>query len=292
MTDSATEGSVEQPSAVSAGNLDAQPAADNGSTATPAPSWLEGLSEDNRKLAENKGWKSPEDIEKVFSSYSEMEKAQGASLRVPKDDAPKEEWDKFYSRLGRPDTADKYEFKRPEGLPEDLPWDSEGEKALKAWAFDAGVPPKQAQTILDGYAKMQADRLQAARNAQVEAVTKAADELTKEWGPADSEGFKQKHQLADRAFKKLGLLEGFQRSGIILADGSLTDPQIAKAFAAIGETMFADDTIGNDSSVVTDNPFKGQRNISAISNLVKTDPQKAARLAREAGEDPRNWGLK
>ena len=95
MTDSATEGSVEQPSAVSAGNLDAQPAADNGSTATPAPSWLEGLSEDNRKLAENKGWKSPEDIEKVFSSYSEMEKAQGASLRVPKDDAPKEEWDKF-----------------------------------------------------------------------------------------------------------------------------------------------------------------------------------------------------
>jgi hypothetical protein len=43
---------------------------------------------------------------------------------------------------------------------------------------------------------------------------------------------------------------------------------------------------------VTDNPFKGQRNISAISNLVKNDPQKAARLAREAGEDPRNWGLR
>jgi len=292
MTDSATEGSVEQPSAVSAGNPETQPAADNGSTASPAPSFLDGLSEDNRKLAENKGWKSPEDLDKVLASYSELEKAQGSSLRVPKDDAPQEEWDKFYSKLGRPESADKYEFKRPEGLPEDLPWDSEGEQALKAWAFNAGVPPKQAQSILEGYAKMQADRLTAARQAQAEAVTRTSDELTKEWGPSDSEGFKQKHQLADRAVKKLGLLEGFQKSGLLLADGSLTDPQIAKAFAAIGESMFAEDTIGNDASVSTENPFKGARNVSAISALVKSDPQKAARLAREAGEDPRNWGLK
>lgn len=289
MTDSATEGSVEQPSAASAGTPETQPAVtDNGSTGT-VENPFSGLSEGTRSWVETKGYKSFDDI---AQAAQHAEQKLGSSLSVPKDDAPQEEWDKFYSKLGRPESADKYEFKRPEGLPEDLPWDSEGEQALKAWAFEAGVPPKQAQNILNGYAKMQADRLQAARTAQAEAVTRTADELTKEWGPADSDGFKQKHQLADRAFKKLGLLEGFQKSGLILPDGSLTDPQIAKAFAAIGESMFAEDTIGNDASVVTENPFKGQRNISAISTLVKTDPQKAARLAREAGEDPRNWGLK
>lgn len=288
MTDSATYGSVEQPSAVSAGTPETQQVAtDNGSTAA-AENPFSGLSEGTRTWVETKGYKSFDDVAKAAQS---AESKLGSSVAMPKEDAPKEEWDKFYTRLGRPETADKYEFSRPEGLPETLPWDSEGEQALKTWAFEAGIPPKQAQTVLNGYAKMQAARAEAAQAAQAEAVSVTHAELTKEWGPTDSEGFKQKHQLADRAVKKLGLLEGFQKSGILLADGSLTNPQIAKAFAAIGESMFAEDTIGNDKFVATENPFKGTRNISAISQLVKTDPQKAARLAKEAGEDPRNWGL-
>ena len=50
---------------------------------------------------------------------------------------------------------------------------------------------------------------------------------------------------------------------------------------------------GGGGRLSTGNPFKrnatGERNISAISALVKSDPARARRLAREAGENPDLW---
>lgn len=302
MTETATEGSVAE-SAVAdspAGNPETQTPSEaaNGSTAETG-GFLDGLSEDNRRVAEAKGWKTPEDIDKVFSSYRELERAQGDALRVPKDDAPPEEWDKFYSRLPEglrpPEAPDKYEFKRPEGLPEDLPYSDELADASKSWMHEAKVGPKQAQVLHDKFAQYMADQQKAAQAQLAEAVEATHADLTKEWGPVGSEGFQRNHAYADRAIKGLGLSESFKKAGILLPDGSLTDPQIARAFAVYGEDKFAEDTIGNDPVAVGGNPFKlndsGQRDIGGISQLVRSDPARAARLAREAGEDPRAWGI-
>jgi hypothetical protein len=115
----------------------------------------------------------------------------------------------------------------------------------------------------------------------------------KDWGPIDSEGFKQKLAVADVAMKKLGLVDAYKAKGILLPDGSLTDPQIAKAFNAIGDAMFREDTIDGAGASGGENPFKkdanGQRNLTAISALVNSDPERAKRLAREAGENPDLW---
>ena len=93
--------------------------------------------------------------------------------------------------------------------------------------------------------------------------------------------------------KKLGLVDAYKAKGILLPDGALTDPRIAKAFHAIGEAMFTEDTIDAGGAPRGQNPFKrnaaGERNISAISALVKSDPARARRLAREAGENPDLW---
>ncbi|TIM25856.1 MAG: hypothetical protein E5Y69_26750, partial [Mesorhizobium sp.] len=84
-------------------------------------SWFDGLSEGNRKLAETKGWTKPESLDRVFTSYAELERQQGESLRVPAADAPGEDWDRFHARLPlamRPLTSpDKVEYRRPDGLP-------------------------------------------------------------------------------------------------------------------------------------------------------------------------------
>lgn len=294
MTESAAEGSVVQETPVSAGTPEVQPVTtDNGSAVETVTDPFSGLSEDTRKWVETKGYKSPEDI---VTAYKNAEQKLGSSLTPPKDDAPAEEWDKFYGKLGRPETPDAYDLKRPEGLPEDMPWNADAESAFKTWAHEDGLTPKQAQGQLSKFAQFQAEQFKAAQAAQAEAVETTHSELTKEWGAPDSEGFKTKLAMADRAMKKLGLTEAYQKSGLILADGSVTDPQIAKAFAAIGETMFKEDTIGSDGLPVTDNPFKkgpnGQRNVTGISQLVKNDPERAKRLAREAGENPVNWGLR
>lgn len=297
MTDTAEAGSVTVDT--SAGNLE-KPATtvENGSATEGAKSWFDGLSEGNRKLAENKGWTKPEgSIDKVLTSYAELERMQGESLRVPAADAPAEEWEKFNSKLPetmRPVTSpDKLEFKRPDGLPENLPYSDELAAASKAWAVEAGATPKVAQAYHDKYVGYMAEQAKAAQVALAKSVEDTHTELVKDWGPVDSDGFKQKLEVSNRALKKLGLVDAYKAKGILLPDGTLTDPQIARAFNAVGEAMFKEDTIEGGNAQSGQNPFKrnaaGDRNISAISALVKSDPQRARRLAIEAGENPDVW---
>ncbi|PTE07688.1 hypothetical protein [Mesorhizobium helmanticense] len=270
---------------------------DNGSAPPTAKSWFDGLSEGNRKLAEAKGWTKAENLDRVFTSYAELERQQGESLRVPAADASREDWDRFHTRLPeamRPLTSpDKVEYRRPDGVPENFAYSDDLANASKAWAVEAGATPKVAQAYHDrfvGYMAEQAARQEIALARSVEATH---DDLVRDWGPTDSDGFRQKLEVANRAMKKLGLVDAYKAKGILLPDGALTDPQIAKAFQAIGEAMFREDTIDADGVPRGQNPFKrnaaGERNISAISALVKTDPARARRLAREAGENPDLW---
>lgn len=280
-----------------AGNLETQqkPPENGSAGGDGTKTWLDGLSEGNRKLAETKGWKAPEDLDKAFTSYTELEKLQGSSLQMPAADAPKEKLDEFYKKLGRPDSPDKYEFKRPEGLPAELPYNDDLAKAAKPWMHDAGLNPKQAQSVHDGFVKFAAEQQQAAIAVQAKAVEETHDALVKDWGPQESEGFKTKHTLMSRAATKLGLADALKKGGLILPDGAITDPQIAKALAAVGEAMFKEDTIvENGGASGGENPFKRDAkgsipSPSAISALIKSDPERAKRLAREAGEPYERW---
>ncbi|WP_024337986.1 hypothetical protein [Bradyrhizobium japonicum] len=283
----ADAGSVAQQSAASAGTPDTQNAgADNGSAAAAASPFAGLQDEGTRKWVETKGYKSVEDLAKAAVN---QESIIGSSVRRPADDAPAAEWDKFYSKIGRPEKPDAYELKRPDGLPADLPYDEALAGSFKTWAHQAGLNGKQAQSLHDAFALAQAEQAKAHVTALTKAVETTADALAKEWGPQDSETFKAKHELANRALKKLGLVESFKKSGIILNDGALTDPALAVAFSQIGEKMFAEDTIDGEGGQGGPNPFKGEKNLTQITALVKSDPDKARRLAREAGVDPDHW---
>lgn len=282
-------GSAEAPKT---GTPETPPAIAEKGSAAEAATPFAGLSEGTRQWVTTKGYKS---IEDVAAAAQSSETKIGSMISLPGQDAKPEELDKFYSKLGRPDTADKYEFKRPEGLPADLPYSDDLAKAAKPWMHEAGLNSKQAQLVHDKFVTYQADQMKAAQAAVAKSVEDTHDALVKEWGPKDSEGFKQKHALADRAVKKLGLTEAFQKSGIVLPDGALTNAQLAKAFSAIGEAMFKEDTIDEKAGAQGgDNPFKRDADGSikspgAISALIKSDPERAKRLAREAGENLAHW---
>lgn len=296
MSDQAEAGSVvETPPA---GNpVTPPPVADNGSAANGAKSWLDGLSEGNRKLADTKGWTTPESADKVLSSYAELEKLQGSALKVPAPDAPKEEWEKFHERLPedfRPvKSADQIEYARPADLPENVPYSEELANASKQWAAEAGATPKVAQAYHDKFLGFMAEQALARDAAIAQSVETTHDALVKDWGPVESEAYKAKLEMANRTAKKLDLVETFKEKGILLPDGALTDARIAKAFSLIGETMFKDDSLAEAGISGGANPFlkdaTGNRNLTAISALVKRDPERAKRMAREAGENPDVW---
>lgn len=283
----ADAGSVAQQSA-SAGTPDTHNAgADNGSAAAAASPFAGLQDEGTRTWVEKKGYKSVEDLAKAAVN---QESLLGSSVRRPADDATETEWNAFYSKVGRPEKPDAYELKRPDGLPSDLPYDEALAGSFKTWAHQAGLNGRQAQSLHDAFALAQAEQAKAHVTALTKAVETTAETLVKDWGPQESEGFKTKHELANRALKKLGLVESFKKSGIIMPDGALTDPALAVAFSQIGEKMFAEDSIDGGDAPGADNPFKdGNFNLSKITALVRSDPDKARRLAREAGKNPDEW---
>jgi hypothetical protein len=264
-----------------------QPPVD-GSTAQAASPFAGLQDEGTRTWVEKKGYKTVEDLAKAAVN---QESILGSSVRVPAADAPKEEWEKFYSKSGRPEKPDAYELKRPDGLPADLPYDEALAGSFKTWAHGAGLNGAQAQTLHDQFALAQAEQAKAHVTALTKAVETTHDALVKEWGPQDSEGFKTNHEMANRALKKLGLVESFQKAGIILKDNALTDPALALAFSEIGSKMFAEDKIDGDASVGGKNPFKDgpEFNLTEASALSKSDPARARILIKQAGKDPSHW---
>lgn len=293
MSDQAEAGSVaaQQPAGTPATPTDA-PA--NGSSGAPETNPFSGLSEGTRKWVETKGYKTLDD---ALAGGMNAESRLGSAITVPGADAPKEDWEKFHERLPedfRPvKSADQIEYARPADLPENVPYSEDLANASKAWAAEAGASKKVAQTYHDKFLGFMAEQALARDAAIAQSVETTHDALVKDWGPVESEAYKAKLEMANRTAKKLDLVETFKEKGILLPDGALTDARIAKAFSLIGETMFKDDGLADAGISGGENPFKkdanGARNMTAISALVKRDPERAKRMAREAGENPDVW---
>src|SRR3990167_5333183 len=59
----------------------------------------------------------------VLKGYAEGQKMIGGSVRIPTDQAKTEEWDQFFTKLGRPAKPEDYKLTKPEKLPDGVQWD-------------------------------------------------------------------------------------------------------------------------------------------------------------------------
>lgn len=204
--------------------------------------WRAGLPEDLRgekSLAEIKGADWTEAGPLLAKGYVHAQKAVGAGLRMPKDDAKPEEWAEFYGKLGRPESPEKYEVKSPE-MPKEMglgEWDSETVKGFLKEAHAAGLSTKQAQRLMDwygGYLITAADR-----QTQQAAEQKKATETTlrKEWGAA----YGRNINLARQAVRDL--FEGEAELAAAVEDAG-NNPALVKGLVAIGERMMEHGELG------------------------------------------------
>lgn len=217
----------------------------------PTTDWRSGLPEDLKGSPSLEKFK---DIPSLAKSYTELEKMTGSAIKVPKSDKA-EEWDAFYSRLGRPETPDKYEFKRP-ALPENVKYDEEMETAFKSMAHKAGLHPRQAQALLEGYNEISAGRITGFTKSMEEGVSK----LKTEWGGS----FDKNIGLATRAVKELG---GDELTSMLEETGLGNHPILIKLFAKLGESMSEDTVILGDQNVQDTNSRDAiQMRINAIRN--------------------------
>lgn len=169
-----------------------------GTTASSTPSeWTAGLNEDVLGYVNNKGWKTPAD---VVDGYRNLEKLRGVPadrlLKLPDfNTADKVELDQYYSKLGRPMDASKYQLDMPEGSDEGFAnW-------AKSSFYDEGLSDKQAMGLSKRWNEYVAQTQQQQQEQMAAASRQQDANLRSEWGQA----YEQEIGVAKHAAKALGM---------------------------------------------------------------------------------------
>ena len=207
-------------------------------TALTAPPTNDGAPQDWRtslpeEMRSEKSFEKFKGVPDLAKSYVEIQKTMGNAIHMPKPDSKPEEWDTFYSKMGRPESPDKYELK----LPESGTVDEGLVKEFRTAAHQSGLQPRQAQGLLDWFNKTQGDRMTAYTKTMEDGVGK----LKGEWGGK----FDEKISVASRAVKELG---GDELISLLEETGLGNHPTLVKFFAKLGESTMEDKIIVGDTS--------------------------------------------
>ena len=169
----------------------------NGANATP---WTAGMDEGQAAFVSNKGWSNAAD---VVNGYRELESLRGVPadrlLKLPDPaSATADDYNHVYTALGRPENADGYDIKLPDGAPEVL---QPRVDAFKQKAFELGLNPEQANALAAWDSQFMgtfSEEATANRNVQNQ---NDIVELRRDWGA----GFDRKMRTVDAAQVAFGL---------------------------------------------------------------------------------------
>jgi len=151
--------------------------------------WKEQLPEDMRGDA---SLKDIADVAGLAKSYIHAQGMVGADkVVIPKDGASDEEITAFYTKLGRPETSDKYELKNPDNMPENFPLSEERVKAFRENAHKLGLSAKQLSGQYTWYMEDEIKQYNDAVRENEEAVASATKQLRTDWGKAFDTKFNQ-----------------------------------------------------------------------------------------------------
>ena len=150
------------------------------------------LSED---LRENDTLNKFEDVGSLGKSYLELQKMVGSRIKVPTDESSEDEVNDFYSKVGRPDSPDKYAINLPEGVD----YDKELIGKFYKVAYENGLSNKQAQSAIEFYNHINADMSINQESQMQQSRVDSEAVLKKEWGLGD---YNKNLALSKKAFKR------------------------------------------------------------------------------------------
>ena len=236
-----------------------------GAGAAVAP-WHGSADPATADYVKNKGWSNPGD---VIKSYQGAERLIGRDpnslLTMPRADDPAGVRG-VLSKLGLPETADKYEFSAPEGF--------EHDPGFVKWAGEtyhkAGLLPGQVKEITAAHNKYITEQLKTRDESYKVAVHNDRQTLLKEWGG----GHERKMLAASSAAQALG----FSAEMIDAIERTVGYAGTWKFFADLGSKLSEDSFVGSGSGKgpafntgIT--PAEAQAQIAAMAadqNIVKS----------------------
>lgn len=233
--------------------------------------WFDTLPEGLRGAPSLQTFKG-KSIAALAESHVNAEKMIGGSLRLPKDgaspDEVKKSLDGIYGKLGRPESPDKYEFKKPATV-EGVNWDDNKAQSFLKTAHEIGLNSRQVQKLID----LQADFERQALPDNAKLFDKCIQTL--EQGDDNNPGWGSTTPryvaIASRAAKTMFTPEVLQK---LDRTGLSNDPELVRGLYKIGRELMEDGIIFPDNE---DNPVLqgGTQAAQAEINKVMGDPKHA-----------------
>lgn len=156
---------------------------------------------DYPQYADNPNFNKYKTVKAFAEGHEALLSKLGTTVTIPNQDSTPEQWNEFYTKIGRPESPDKYEFE--DNLPEGLEIDEKLDGDYRALAHEIGLTASQAQKLRAFYN----GAVETAYNAnQKEVQTRLAEsheknvaEIKEMWGP----DYKAKTRIAINTAKQV-----------------------------------------------------------------------------------------
>ena len=212
------------------------PAADPPSASAQPVAFAETLPEDIRGEA---AFRDIKDLGALAKSYLNATKMIGGRpedlVRLPGPDDV-DGWNGVFTKLGRPESPDKYQFTAPK-LPEGVQLDEKLQGAFAEMAHKTGLTTKQAAALYDWYNTETVGRLTASAQETTAKAAAAEAALKTEWGAA----YETNLNLAKSALTHYG---DDKVSAELIEKGLGNNPEVIKLFAKLGKQLSEDGLLG------------------------------------------------
>lgn len=197
--------------------------------------WLDRLPEEFKDSKQILG--QFKDINGALKTLVNQQKLLGKkadAVLIPKDDASPEEIAAFRSKLGVPDSADKYPVK-PSDLPQGVEWNEAQAKEFNKFAHEKGLTPAQAEAIMSWDAQREIAKAQESEAQQKADFDTARKTLAEAWG----DRFETNKAVATRMAQSLGLDPNTK---------GLSDPAVVIALERAARMVSDDKIVSSDVS--------------------------------------------
>ena len=218
------------------------------STAVSAPvaKWFDGFDEGVKSYITSRGLADKDPAAAFLEAAKAHQEAQAyigvpkeQLLKLPKADAPPEEWDAVYEKLGYSKNADDYKFdglKLPDGT--DVP--DATKDFIRAQAAALHLSPAAATKLAEAAVAREA-AAGASQNAETKAAAvKALEALRQSWGS----NYEANKVMADRAYAAIQAAAGFDQATMTATVQKLGElngrAEVMQMLLAIGQRMGED----------------------------------------------------
>lgn len=187
-------------------------------------------------------------------------------LKLPKADAPPEEWDDVYARLGYSKNADDYKLdglKRADGTDADAGF----KDFVRAQATDLKLSPAAAARFGEAALRHQESGTAAQTTAETVEATKALEQLRQSWGS----NYEANKVIADNAYAAMMAAAGFDQTRMTAAIQKLGETvgraETMQMLLAVGQKMGEDKFVGGGGPGGISGPRNAEQAVARIAEL-------------------------